>query len=455
MYAEIGDLEQFLEEHPGVDAIDAVFPDMCGISRGKRLTVEHARQLFAGGLQIPASMLMLSVTGSCMDPLGKGVSDGDPDTVVRPLARTLIRVPWSATPRGQVTVGFLNDAGGASSFEPRNVLSGVVARFAEQGLCPVVACELEFCLVDRERDAYGMPQKPESAVAGRRHKSSQLMSLSHVDDFEGYVSDVTTACRELQLPVTALNAEYGGDQFEINLRHVADAVQSADHAILLKQVVQNIAVKHDMRATFMAKPYKATAGSGMHWHVSLLDEAGNNVFDDGSEQGSSKLRHAVAGVLEVMPEGMAFFAPNLNSYRRFQPGLFVPMSRTWGYNNRSVALRVPAGKSEDRRIEYRVPGADANPYLALAALLAGMHCGLELCGEPTSPKTGNACVKPDAGLPLRLSDALRELNAAVTLPDYLGAEYCKVYAATKQLELDAFLSEISAREVEWYLRSDS
>ncbi|MEQ8205299.1 MAG: hypothetical protein RIA65_03915, partial [Woeseia sp.] len=172
MYAEPEDLEQFLEENPGIDAIDAVFPDMCGIIRGKRLTVEHARQLFGSGLQIPASMLMLSVTGSCMDPMGQGVSDGDPDILIRPLARTLIRVPWSAAPRGQVTLGFLNDDGKANPFEPRSVLAGIAARFAGMGLRPVVACELEFCLVDRERDASGMPQKPESAVAGRRHKSS-------------------------------------------------------------------------------------------------------------------------------------------------------------------------------------------------------------------------------------------------------------------------------------------
>ncbi|MEM8815916.1 MAG: glutamine synthetase family protein [Pseudomonadota bacterium] len=454
-FAAAGDLERFLESHPEIESIDAVFPDMCGIIRGKRLSVAHARQLFREGLQIPGSMLLLAVNGSCMDPLGRGVSDGDPDVLIRPLADSLIALPWAQPPRGQVTVSFLDATGTESSLEPRNLLAKVAARFNELGLQPVVACELEFCLIDRERDGNGAPRRAVSPVAGCRHESAQLMGLAQLDDFGEYADNVVTACRELGLPVTALNAEYGGDQFEINLRHVDSALQAADHAVLLKELVQRAAVHHDLRATFMAKPYTAAAGSGMHWHVSLLDADGNNAFDDGGARGSDTLRHAVAGVLETMPEAMGFYAPNINSYRRFKPGLFVPMSRSWGYNNRSVALRVPGGKSRDRRLEFRVPGADANPYLALAALLSGMHHGIDEKLAPVAASEGNACEERDDGLPLRLFDALQALDKAAILPAYLGADYCAVYAATKRLELDAFLEELSAREFDWYLRSDA
>jgi glutamine synthetase len=453
-FATLDDFEAFLQQHLDVDSIDAMFPDLCGVNRGKRLTLDLARQLFRGGLQIPASMLLLSVSGSCMDPAGMGVSDGDPDVLIRPLAGTLQVLPWAKQERAQVMVSFMNAEGEANALEPRQLLTQVVAQFKALGLHPVVACELEFCLIDRARGSDGGPRRPESPVAGRRHASTQLMSLSYIDDFADYVADVTSACRDLSIPMTALNAEYGGDQFEINLRHVDDAVASADHAILLKQVVQRVAVEHDIRATFMAKPYPDTAGSGMHWHVSLLDDGGKNVFDDGGEAGSEILQNAVAGVLQTMHESMAFYAPNINSYRRFKPGLFVPMTRSWGYNNRSVAVRIPGGAPHDRRMEFRVPGADANPYLALSALLAGMHYGVKASLRPPAVIEGNAGESLDDTLPLRLHDALRELAGAKTLPTYLGGDYCSVYADCKRLELDAFLDVPTEREFSWYLRPE-
>lgn len=455
MAANGSELEQFLEANPDVGAIDLVFPDLSGIIRGKRLSLNHARQLYRGGLQLPASMLLLAVTGSCMDPKGRGVSDGDPDVLIRPVTGSLRLLPWANEPRGQVQVEFLDADGGANLFEPRQILTSIVDRFTGMGLTPVVACELEFSLIDRERDENGAPQRPPSPQSGRRHTSNQLMSLSYLDDFDGYVSDVLSVAREWSLPVTAMNAEYGGDQFEINLNHIDDAVQAADHAVWLKQVTQCIATRHDIRATFMAKPYAETAGNGMHWHISLLDGDGRNVFDDGSDRGSDTLRHAIAGVLETMPEGMALTAPNINSYRRFKPGLFVPVSRSWGYNNRSVALRVPAGAAKDRRVEYRVPGADANPYLALSALLAGVHHGIDnqlQAPQPAAKQPDNAV---DAGMPRRLYDALQALDSASVLPEYLGHDYCAVYAEAKRLELDAFLDTISAREFSWYLRPEA
>ena len=417
-----GELDEFLSRNPDVGCVDAMFPDMCGIIRGKRLTLEHARQLYAQGLQIPGSMLLLSVTGSCMDPMGRGVSDGDPDVTIRPIAGTLRQVPWSAQPRAQVQVAFLDDNGGPNPFDPREILASVLERFAELKLRPVVACELEFCLIDSEATADGWPRRPVSPTSGKRHDSTQLMSLSYVDDFKDFIEDATEACTAWSLPLTALNAEYGSDQFELNLRHVADAVKAADDAVSLKQIVQGVAARHGMRATFMAKPYAEKAGNGMHWHVSLTDEKGGNVFDQEPRSGGTALEHAVAGVLRTMHEGMAFIAPNVNSYKRFQPGLFVPMSRTWGYNNRSVALRIPAGNASDRRIEYRIPGADANPYLALAVLLSGIHHGLTEPSEPPPPSSGNEAANPDGGLPLKLYDALLALRKAKVLPEYLGRD---------------------------------
>ena len=454
-FADLDELATFFSKYPDIDTVDAVFPDMCGIVRSKRLTRELAERLFTSGMQIPASMLLLSASGSCMDPAGKGISDGDPDVLIRPITGTLHKLPWSARGHAQVMVGFTDENNEPSAIEPRQLLRRVVGRFAELGLRPTVACELEFCLIDRQPDSHGAPRRPMSPVSGRRHAGTQLMSLSFIDDFGTYVAELTKACRELAVPVTTLNAEYGGDQFEINLQHIDDAVRAADQAVLLKQAVQCVAVEHDIRATFMAKPYPDTAGNGMHWHISLSGDDGGNAFDDGSESGSETLHHAVAGTLASLHEAMAFHAPNINSYRRFRPGLFVPMSRSWGYNNRSVAVRIPGGAPEDRRLEFRVPGADANPYLALAALLAGMHHGIRMSLLPPPASEGNACHSPDDGLPLRIDDALRELKQATVLPGYLGEEYCAVYADCKRLELDAFLDVLSAREFDWYLRPEA
>lgn len=451
----VDELTAFLDEHPEVDAIDAIFPDLCGILRGKRLTTDHARRLFDGGLQVPGSMLLLSVTGSCFDPLGKGVSDGDPDVLMQPIAGSLQQLPWTDPRRAQVLVALRDADGGPNPFDPREILAGVQARFRASGLQPVVACELEFCLVDPVADANGMPQRPLSAVTGQRHESLQLMSLAYMDDFGAFVEEVRSACRTLGVPVTAVNAEYGGDQFEINLHHVGCAVRAADDAVRLKQAVQSIAARHGMRATFMAKPYAWAAGSGMHWHVSLLDSEGRNAFDETLPGGADRLRQAVAGVLRAMPESMAFAAPNINSFRRFQPGLFVPTTCSWGYNNRSVAVRIPAGAAADRRLEYRLAGADANPYLVLAALLAGMHHGIDGALSPPPPSEGSEVREADAVLPRRQHEALSLLRAARVLPGYLGREFCAVYAECKALETDAFLAEPSAREFAWYLRQDA
>lgn len=451
----MGELDEFIRKNSGIEIIDAMFPDMCGIIRGKRLTLEHARQLFSQGLQMPGSMLLLSVTGSCLDPLGRGVSDGDPDVLIRPISGSLRVVPWAERPRAQVQVSLLDETGGINAFDPRQILAQVAGRFDELGARPVVACELEFCLIDPEITTAGAPRRPVLRSSGKRHSNTQLMSLSYIDDFGAFVEEVTSVCRDFSLPLTAINAEYGGDQFEMNLHHVEGAVRSADHAISLKQIVQGVAAGQGMRATFMAKPYDDKAGSGMHWHVSMLNADGQNLFDDAEHEGSRALKHAVAGVLDTMPEAMAFVAPNINSYKRFQPRTFVPMTRSWGYNNRSVAIRIPGGRSEDRRIEYRLPGADANPYLALAALLAGIHHGMTSRLTPPKPIEGNGCEKPDHSLPLKLYDALNVLRCASILPEYLGHEYCSVYAECKRLEMEEFFAGLSVKEFRWYLRPDS
>jgi glutamine synthetase len=221
--------------------------------------------------------------------------------------------------------------------------------------------------------------------------------------------------------------------------------------MLLKQIVRAAARATGFEATFMAKPYPERSGNGLHIHASILDEAGNNIFDDGSVEGSEKLRHAMGGLQALMPESMALFAPSLNSYRRFQPDMFAPVNRRWGLNNRSAGLRVPVGPGVARRVEHRVSGADANPYFALAAVLAGLHHGLVNRLDPGPAASGNVSREPDAALPFSIDDALARLLKAPILESYLGQETVALYGETKRLEVARFRKIVSPAEYDWYL----
>jgi glutamine synthetase len=226
---------------------------------------------------------------------------------------------------------------------------------------------------------------------------------------------------------------------------------AADHAVFLKQIVRAAARATGFEATFMAKPYPDRSGSGLHIHASIVDETGRNVFDDGSVEGSEQLRHAIGGLQALMPDSMALFAPSLNSYRRFQPDMFAPVNRRWGVNNRSAGLRIPVSSGEARRVEHRVSGADANPYFALAAVLAGLHYGLVHQLDPGPAASGNVSREPDLALPFTIDDALARLAKSPVLDSYLGPETVALYRETKRLEVLRFRKIISPAEYDWYL----
>ena len=323
--------------------------------------------------------------------------------------------------------------------------------FAELGLTPVVACELEFYLIDPERGPMHEPQPPTLPKSGKVSSGTQVYSIYEMDEFADVLYDIADACRVQEIPAGPASAEYATGQFEINLNHVDDPLAACDHSALLQRVIRGVARKHGFEATFMAKPYPDGTGSGLHVHCSLLDKDGNNVFDDGTDAGGPMLRHAIGGMLATMMEGMAIFAPNRNSYRRFVYNSFVPLRAAWSYNNRSTALRIPAGDGASRRFEHRISGADANPYLTLAAILAGMHHGIVNQIEPEPAVEGNAGEIVDPDMPRTWQRALDRAGRAEVLNHYFGDEYWRRYLQCKQNELDRFSSMISPLEYDWYL----
>ena len=447
--ADFAEPRLFLERNPDIRHVDALYVDICGRPRGKRCPVEKLASLYAEGVQSPQSHFLLDVNGDSSDPVGRGFSDGDPDTTLHPVPGSLAPVPWASEPLAQLLIGERSGERAGFPVDPRLILARAAEPLAALGLTPVMAVELEFYLLEPERDAEGRPRLAASPFSGGRATTS-TNSIEELEAIGAFLGEVESFCRQQQIPASVISSEMAAGQFEINLHHVDQPVLAGDHAFLLRRVIQMAARRHAMCASFMAKPFLDAPGSGMHVHVSLVDEGGRNLFDDGSAAGSTLLRQAIGGLHRIMPEAQALFAPSLNAFRRFGPGQFVPLNRFWGYNNRAVAFRVPAGPAAARRIEHRVAGADANPYLVLAAILAGLHHGIETRADPGQPRQGNV-VEEDAGLSFDLDTALDRLGNSDILGHYIDSGYLQVYAEVKRAERARFLDHIGRREYDWYL----
>jgi glutamine synthetase len=452
------EVARFLKAHPRAVAVDLFFADLAGVVRGKRYPIAQLPKLYESGAALPGSVFLLSAEGATINPEGRGFDDGDPDELVKLIPDSLQPVPWAEPPRAQAMITLEAPDGTPYPFEPRNVLKRTLARLGELKLRPVVAFELEFYLIDRHRTESGAPQAPLSPVTGLRDTATQVYGMAAVDDFAGFLEEVAAACATQGLATGAITAEHSPGQFEINLQHEDDPLAAADHCVMFKRAVQGVARRHGIQATFMAKPYLENAGSGLHLHISLLDDKGRNVFSGGKndkDRAGPVLKQALGGILELMPDSMAILAPNVNSYRRFKRDNFVPTRRSWAFENRSVALRIPiSGGPAARRIEHRVAGADANPYLVLATALAGIHHGIENRLDPGPPFEGNACTEYDPEVPFRPLRAFDRMAESKVLADYFGADYVSAYVACKAKELEAFESEMSPAEYRWYLIAD-
>ncbi len=443
----------FIKKNPDIEAIDLLIPDLNGVIRGKRIERDGLTKVYSHGVNMPASLFSLDITGNTIEECGLGQEIGEPDRICKPLPNTLTRASWQRRPMAQLLMNMYEEDGSPFFGDPRHVLARVAAHFKALGLTPVVAVELEFYLLDKERDADGKPQPPLSPKTGKREYHSQVYAMDNLDDYADFLDDISRITAEQGIPADTAVAENAPGQFEINLKHQADPLAACDNGILLKRVIKAVADKHGMEATFMAKPYEDDAGNGMHIHVSLLDETGNNAFSAQDQLYSETLEHAVGGLLQLMPASMALLCPNVNSYRRLQPGYYVATTQSWGIDNRTVAVRVPAGPANARRIEHRIAGADANPYLVMSAILAAIHYGISQRCDAGEPIEGNAFESELEPLPTRMSEALDALLEDKILQRYLGEDFVELYHTCKQEELASFERHVSALETEWCLKT--
>jgi len=423
------------------------------VQRGKVLRREELVKAYADGRPLPGSILGVDITGADVEETGLVWEDGDADRTCWPVGGSLCAMPWAETPSAQFLLTMHEADGQGSPGDPRHALARVIERFRPLGLTPVAAVELEFYLVDRDSAAAGRPRPPKAPLGGWEPKQLQAYLMQDLEDFAPELDSIFGGARQMGLPVRTLISEYSPGQLEVVLLHQPDALRAADQAILYKRLVKGMAARHGYAATFMAKPYANFAGSGMHLHVSLADAAGGNAFASAEPTGGPLLRHAIGGLKATMAECMGLFAPNANSYRRFRQQSYAPMAPTWGVNNRTVSLRIPAGAAETRHVEHRVAGADANPYLALAAVLAAMHKGIVEKLDPGPPIEGNGYAQPGAAaLPRDWYRATEQTAASGFLADYLGRRFLEIFSAIKLAEIDRFMSQPTELDYAWYLR---
>ncbi|NVO23452.1 glutamine synthetase family protein [Donghicola mangrovi] len=441
-------MKNWLRKHPMVRTIRVAAADLNGQARGKRVPSRFADKVVESGTRFPMSVMNLDIWGEDIDDSPLVFESGDRDGVLRPTERGFMPMPWLEAPTALLPLWMFHEDGRPFDGDPRQALRRVLERYEEKGLRPVVAVELEFYLIDDSGRSLQIPASPRS---GKRRKAAEILSIRALDQFDAFFTDLYDACEAMDIPADTAISESGLGQFEINLMHTDDALRAADDAWLFKMLLKGLARRHGFAASFMAKPYEDYSGSGMHTHFSVVDKNGANIFDDGSQQGSNYLRHAVAGCLDAMADSTLIFAPHANSYERMIPGNHAPTSICWGYENRTAAVRIPSGDHRARRIEHRVAGGDVNPYLMIAAILGAAMNGIDDHAEPPEPITGNAYDQELPQVPNTWPDAVEAFAGSDVMARIFAPDLIRNYIATKRQEM-FYMAELDAAEqMEIYL----
>jgi glutamine synthetase len=436
--------QAFLGANPAVQWIDAFVFDMNGIPRGKRIRRGDLAEVVKHGVMMPASVFVMDPLGNCIEETGRLWETGDPDHQCYLLSRTLVPIPVGDGRHAQAVMA----VEAKDDLDPRALLQAQVERFARAGQRSNVAIELEFYVTRKGANGAFVLQTP----AGLSDDPNRPLTFGfeEMDTLSPFIDDIYRVCEVQGLPVDAVMQESGPGQFEINLKHRADAVDAALDGLLLKRAVKAAARAHQLEATFMAKPHHDWAGSGMHVHVSLMDKSGQNLFD--GDPISPLFCHALGGLRTTMPDFMAIWAQSANAYRRYVPKAYVSMAAQWGFNNRTVALRIPRSDGPSTRIEHRIAGADANPYLVIASILAGMSHGMTNKVDPGPAVEGNAETIEAPTLPTAWINSLDLFQRSEIVRNAFGSEFQEVFSRLKHAERSKFERIVTPLDHLWYAR---
>ncbi len=448
--ADLPEAFQTYRDGRKIDEVESIVPDLNGMSRGKAMPFSKfspETQLF-----LPVSIFYQTITGEDVEmDIQNQWAEGD--MVLKPDMSTAMAVPWAKTATLQVINDLYDYKGNPITHAPRNVLKRVLARYAEQGWQAVVAPELEFYLIKPNVD----PNEPISPPVGRtgRHGSSrQSYSMAAVDDYGPVIDTIYDYAEDSGLTIDTVIHEDGAGQLEINLSH-GDPLLLADQVFYFKRIIREAALEHGMFATFMAKPMRDEPGSAMHIHQSVIDvKTGKNIFSDDNGDATDLFSYFIGGTQKYLLDVMPFFAPNVNSYKRFESDTnsSAPTNMAWGHDNRATGLRVPISGAADRRLENRVVGIDCNPYLAIAASLVCGYLGMTKKIAPGAPCEGELD-EDEASLPTTLDEALSIFDEAEDVAQVLGQEFCELYSAVKRQELREFHRQITPWERQHLLLS--
>ncbi|MCX7034878.1 MAG: glutamine synthetase family protein [Arenimonas sp.] len=440
-------LKRWLKERR-ITEVECLVPDITGNARGK--IIPAAKFSHDYGTRLPEGIFATTVTGEYPDNYDDLVSPSDSDMLLRPDADTVRMVPWATDPTAQVIHDCFTKTGERHELAPRNVLHRVLQLYADMGLNPIIAPELEFFLVQRNTDP-DFPLQPPAGRNGRPETARQSYSIDAVNEFDPILDLMYDYCEAMELDVDTLIHESGAAQLEVNFEH-ADPMSRADQVFLFKRTMREAAMRHGIYATFLAKPMENEPGSSMHIHQSLVDaKTGRNVFAGGKKGPHSEIfMNYLAGLQKYVPAAMAIFGPNVNSYRRLAFGEVSPKNVMWGFDNRTCGLRVPMDTPENTRVESRFAGSDVNPYLALAATLACGYLGIQEKLQPTEPMAGSAHSK-GYDLPRSLEEAIVLLRKSKPLRNLLGERFVKAYTSVKEKEHQTYFRVISSWEREFLL----
>lgn len=430
------EVDHYLEKYPNTQHIDIYLYDLNGHLRGKRIDVKCLTQLVKA-CYLPLSIYAMSLNGNVIEETGLGKFIGEPDHLCQPIQGSLQPCAIEPETNAQLLLTMKDDRHQECLIEPRNILKRILQQLHEKNYHPCIAAEIEFYL------------QPLSGGQEVQELVTQCFDIHLSDTHQQILDEIETIAKLQNIIITGIISEASSGQYELNLQHTCDLLKLCDQIMLLKRTIKQIAHKHGFRANFLAKPDLLKAGSGMHFHMSLLDQDQNNIFSSRKDELSQDLLKVISGLLWLMPSSMAILAPNLNSFRRFKKGHHVPLEASWGLNNRNVAIRIPCSDQENQRLEYRVAGADCNPYLTIAIILIGTLYGLTHQLEVPKQIHQLTFKSKHYLLPIEQIEALKLFKNNKILAEYLGKEFMELWCTVKQAEHQSVHSQITSIEKSW------
>ena len=450
--------KSFLKKYPEIKSFDIVMHDCNAIGRGKIIRRNELLKLYESGRQFPLSLLGMDITGEDVPDTGLILEQGDGDIKAWPIPKSLNVIHKSNPSRGELFMTMSDIDGNKLDIDPRNVLETKINSFKKDGIKLCGAFELEFFLVANELDQYGKLQPAKSIIGKKRsHRKTDVYSVDNLHGMLPLIDDIYDAANAAGIEAETIISEYAPGQYELTLKHQNDLLKTADDIIRLKRIVRSQSRAHGVTACFMAKPMEGTSGSGMHFHISMYDKKDKNIFSEKSKNNlNPNLLNALGGLTKTMGESMLIFAPNANSWRRLVLGSYAPVTPNWGLDNRSVAFRIPSSNSKNRRIEHRVSGVDANPYLVALTVISAMNYGIKNKIKAPDQTKGNAYEQKSKfknNMPHDWSSAILAAKKSKFLKDTLGTDLHRAFIAIKEMEYQKVASTVSELDIDLYLNA--